>query len=176
MTRFWRPYVPIYEFYCADCHTIYNFFSRRVDTSTRPACPRCKRPKLQRRVSRFAVSRKRGDESAGEGPGDDAGLDDPRMEQAMESLMRESEGIDENDPRQVARMMRKLHDTAGMPLDGKMEEAIRRMEAGESPEKIEEEMGDVFGEEGPEPPEPGGRLRRLVKKRPPKVDETLYDM
>ena len=104
-----------------------------------------------------------------------AGLDDPKMEQAMESLMRESEGLDENDPRQIAGLMRKLHQTAGMPLDGKTEEAIRRMEAGESPDKIEQEMGDLFGEDGPVPEEPGG-LRRFLRKRPPKVDETLYDL
>ncbi len=171
--------MPIYEFYCADCHTIYNFLSRKVDTATRPACPSCRRPKLQRRVSRFAVARKRS-EGGAEGPGDDpAGLDDPRMEQAMESLMREAEGLDENDPRQIARMMRKMHQTAGMPMDGRMEEAIRRMEAGESPDKIEEEMGDLFGDEGAEPDgsePPVGRLRRLARKRPPKVDETLYEL
>ena len=55
------------------------------------------------------------------------------------------------DPRQLARMMRKLHQTAGMPLDAKTEEAIGRMESGESPEKIEEEMGEVFGEDTPAP-------------------------
>jgi len=125
-------------------------------------------------VSRFAFSRKRTGDS---GPqGDLPELDDPKMEQAMESLMRESEGLDENDPRQLAQMMRKLHQTAGMPLDGKTDEAIRRMEAGESPEKIEEEMGEIFGDEGPLSEEPAGRLRRLAKKRPPKVDETLYDL
>ncbi len=98
------------------------------------------------------------------------------MEQAMESLVREAEGLDENDPRQLARLMRKLHQTAGVPLDGKIEEAIRRMESGESPEQIEEEMGNVFGEDLPVPDEPAGRLRRLAKKRPPEVDETLYDL
>jgi hypothetical protein len=108
--------------------------------------------------------------------GDLPGRDDPQMEQAMESLMRESEGLDENDPRQLARMLRKLHQTAGMPLDGKTEEAIRRMEGGESPEKIEEELGDLFGEGDLEPEEPAGRLRRLGRKMPPKVDETLYDL
>lgn len=167
--------MPIYEFYCAECHTIYNFFSRKVDTTTQPDCPRCKRPKLDRRVSSFAVSRKRSSEGAPDGD-EMPGLDDPKMEQAMESLMRESQGLDENDPRQIAQMMRKLHQTAGMPLDGKTDEAIRRMEAGESPEKIEAEMGDLFGDEGPLADEPASRLRRLVKKRPPKVDETLYDL
>jgi putative FmdB family regulatory protein len=166
--------MPIYEFYCADCNTIYNFFSRKIDTSSQPSCPRCKRPKLKRCLSRFACSRKQADDS---GPESDLpGLDDAKMEQAMESLMRESEGLDENNPKQLASMMRKLHQTAGMPIDGKMEEAIRRMEEGESPEKIEEEMGDVFGEDGSAPEEPIGRLRRLVKQRPSKVDETLYDL
>ncbi|MGA2068496.1 MAG: zinc ribbon domain-containing protein [Thermoguttaceae bacterium] len=166
--------MPIYEFYCANCHTIYNFFSRKIDTTTRPSCPGCSRPRLERRVSRFAISRKRADKSGPEG--DLPGLDDPKIEQALESLMQESEGLDENDPRQLARMMRKLHQTAGMPLDGQTEEAIRRMESGESPEKIEEELGDIFGEDGPAPEEPAGRLRRLMRKRPPKVDKTLYDL
>jgi hypothetical protein len=69
-----------------------------------------------------------------------------------------------------------------------MEEALRRMEAGEDPEKIEEEMGDVLeedpfggllgGEGGERDPEEGtkrnlGRLRRLL---PPSVDPELYEM
>ena len=37
-------------------------------------------------------------------------------------------------------------------------------------------MGDVLGEDGPLPEEPTGRLRRLMRKGPPKVDETLYDL
>jgi hypothetical protein len=98
------------------------------------------------------------------------------MERVMDELARESENIDENDPRQLARMMRKLHDQAGLPLDAKAEEAIRRMEAGESPEKIEEEMGDVFEGEGGEIDESGGRLRGLIRKSPPAVDHTLYDL
>jgi hypothetical protein len=110
-------------------------------------------------------------------PGD---LDEAKMEGIMASMAREAEGLDENNPRQVAKMMRKLHDVAGMPLDAKADEAIRRMEAGESPDKIEDEMGDVFGEAGldsddPTDAVPSG-LRRKTKRRPPAVDETLYDL
>ena len=117
-------------------------------------------------------------ESAGEGMPD--GLDEAKMEGLMESMTREAEGLDENNPRQIAKMMRKLHDVSGMPLDAKAYEAIRRMESGEAPEKIEEEMGDVFGEAGPDfdsPPDavPAGQ-RRKTKRRPPAVDETLYDL
>jgi len=170
--------VPIYEFYCDSCHVVFSFFSRRVDTEKRPACPRCGRPKLQRQVSRFATQGKSGADSVdGDLPGD---LDETKMESLMESMTREAEGLDENNPRQMARMMRKLHDASGMPLDAKAEEAIRRMEAGESPEKIEEEMGDVFGEAGPDVDSASDGVstgpRRKTKRRPPAVDETLYDL
>ena len=40
--------------------------------------------------------------------------------------------------------MRKLFDATGLPVAGGMEEALRRMEAGEDPEKIEEDMGEVL--------------------------------
>lgn len=166
--------MPIYEFYCADCHTLFNFFSKTVNTTKRPGCPRCRRPKLERKVSRFAISKGRTEPSA-----EDEGMpdvDDAKMERVMEELARESEGMDENDPRQMARMMRKLHESAGMPLDAKAEEAIRRMEAGQSPEAIEEEMGDLFEGEGPLAAEKGGKLRNLLRKRPPAVDNTLYDL
>ncbi len=170
--------MPIYEFYCSSCHVVFSFFSRRVDTEKRPACPRCGRPKLERQVSRFSTQGKSRGESAGDGlPGN---VDEAKMEGLMESMARDMEGIDENNPRQMAGVMRKLHDAAGMPLDAKTDEAIRRMEAGESPEKIEEEMGDVFGEAGPDL-ETGsdvalGGPRRKTKHRPPAVDETLYDL
>jgi putative FmdB family regulatory protein len=167
--------VPIYEFYCADCHTVFNFLSRRIDTTKRPACPRCGLPKLERRVSRFAISKGRSEPTESEGL--PAGLDESKMEQAMEELAREAEGIDEDNPRQMARMMRKLCEGAGMQIGGKMEEAVRRLEAGEDPEKIEEEMGDILDEEGPLLGTSGGSLRGLSRKlKPPRVDETLYDL
>ncbi len=85
--------------------------------------------------------------------------------------------MNEDDPRQMARLMRKLHEGAGLPLNEGMEEAIRRMEAGEDPDKIEEELGDVFDSDEPGFAEPGSRLRGLVRKmKPPNVDETLYDL
>jgi hypothetical protein len=55
--------------------------------------------------------------------------------------------MDENNPQHMAHMMRKMKDIlpAGtMPKE--MEIAIKRLEAGEDPEKIEEDMGDIFGE------------------------------
>ncbi len=182
--------MPIYEFYCVDCHMVFNFLSRTINTTKRPACPRCGRPELERRMSRFAVSRRRS-ESEQKASSDDLppGFDEEKMERAMEALAQEAEGIDEDNPRQMARMMRKLFDTTGLPMGPHMEEAIRRMEAGEDPDRIEEELGELLEQEDPfgggsedeTAPAPsgggGGTLWAISRKlRPPRVDETLYDL
>jgi putative FmdB family regulatory protein len=170
--------MPIYEFYCGDCHTVFSSLSRTVDTTKRPDCPRCGRPKLERRVSRFAISKGRSETPASDQPLPD--VDESKMEQVMEQLAGEAEGIDENDPRQMARMMRRLYEGAGLHLSDRMEEAVRRLEAGEDPDKLEEEMGDFLDEEDPllgGASAGGGGLRGLSKRlRPPQVDETLYDL
>ncbi len=170
--------MPIYEFYCADCHRIFSFLSRKVDTEKRPACPRCGRRELARRVSAFAISKGRPEPAPSEAPPD---VDEARLAQAMESLAGEAEGLSEDDPRQGARLMRKLLDAAGMPVGGPMEEALRRMEAGESPDKIEEEMGDILADPfSGAAAEPGSRGLTLARLRrtalPPSVDPELHEM
>jgi putative FmdB family regulatory protein len=178
--------MPIYEFYCRHCHRVMSFLSRAVDTDKTPACPRCGREDLARRVSAFAISKGRKEEPAPEKPpGPD--VDEARLERAMEALAGDMDSIDENDPRQGAQLMRKLFSATGMPVGGGMEEALRRMEAGEDPEKIEEEMGDVFeedpfggllGGEGTEkePGEGKKNLARLRRMLPPAHDPELYEM
>ncbi len=162
--------MPIYEFYCADCHAIFMFLSKSVNTDTRPSCPRCGRPQLERRVSTFAVSSGRGDEPAEEM----ADLDEERMEKAMELLAGEMDGVDENDPRQMARFMRRFSEISGMDLGSAAEEAIRRLEAGDDPERIEKEMGDLFDDENPFARETVKGLRK--KYLAPERDETLYEL
>jgi hypothetical protein len=100
------------------------------------------------------------------------------MEQAMQALAAEAEGLDEDNPRQAARMMRKLYEATGMQLGSGMEEAIRRMEAGEDPEQIEAEMGDVLESENPfEAGELSKGLKALHKRsQRPQVDTTLYEL
>ncbi len=167
--------MPIYEFYCSQCHTVFNFLARRPDTQKRPDCPRCGRPNLDRKVSRFAISKGRAEPQEG-GDALPADFDEAKMEQVMAEMAREGEGMNEDDPRQMARMMRKLHEATGMNLGAGMEEAIRRMEAGEDPDKVEEEMGDLLEME-PEFGESGRSLRQLSRRlKRPEVDETLYDL
>ena len=166
--------MPVYEFYCSDCHTVFNFMSRRVNTEKRPSCPRCSKPDLERQVSRFAFSRGRAEEPERDGMPD---VDEARMERAMMSLAGEMEGIDENDPRQMARFMRKFSDATGMNLGDGFEEAMRRLESGEDPEKIEEDLGGLFDGDDPSEVNPfGGQGIKKLKRKyvPPAHDETMY--
>jgi putative FmdB family regulatory protein len=168
--------MPIYEFYCRDCHTIYNFFARRVDTQTVPQCPKQPKHKLRRQISRFAISKGRAEASEGE-MGNEPDFDDEKMEQAMMQMAGEVDSLDEEDPRAMARVMRRLMDTTGMRMGEGMEEAMRRMESGEDPEKVEEELGDVL--EGEDPFSTGesklkGLHRRMTEA--PNVDAEIYDM
>ena len=164
--------MPIYEFYCEDCHTIFNFFSRTVNTTKRPVCPKCKKKKLQRQVSVFAVTGKAKEDS----DLDDLPFDESKMEQAMNMLAGEAEKMNEDDPRQAANLMRKLSDMTGMQMGSGMEEALQRMESGEDPEQVEAEMGDIL--EGEEPfILPGKKGKGVKAKRPaPMRDEALYDL
>jgi len=161
--------MPVYEFYCSDCHTIFNFLSRRVNSDKRPSCPKCGRPELERQVSHFAVSKGRQEEQT-EGMPD---LDETKLEGAMEALAGERTNLNEDDPREMARFMRRLSEATGLNLGGGMKEAIRRLEAGEDPERIEAELGDVFEGENPFTEGLKGLKRKYV---PPTHDETLYPL
>ena len=167
--------MPIYEFYCRDCHTIYSFLSRKVDTTTIPKCPKVRRHKLSRQMSRFAISKGRGESEPADSP--EVDFDDERMEQAMMQMASELEGADEEDPRAMAQMMRRLMQTTGMNMGDGMEEAIRRMEAGEDPDRIEEELGDVL--ESEDPFSTGeSKLQGIVRRmrEAPNEDPEIYDM
>jgi len=165
--------MPIYEFYCPDCHRIFNFYSKSVNTQKRPFCPKCGKVKLERWMSVFATVKNKG-ESTSEEDMSMPDLDDAKMEKAMDVLAREAEHIDEDDPRQAANLMRKLTDMTGLKLGPGMEEALKRMEAGEDPEQIEEEMGDILEEEDPFQFQErgGGRPRSHAPIR----DEKLYEL
>jgi len=162
--------MPIYEFYCSGCNTIYNFYSKSIDTGTRPKCPACRDRILERRVSLFSTTRRKNRENDISAPD----FDDQRMERAMEMLAGEAEGIDEENPRQAADLVRKLSDRTGLKLNPGMEEALQRIENGEDPERIEEEMRDIFNEEDPFQWKDKGTTFR--SPRPPRIDETLYEL
>ncbi len=134
--------MPIYEFACDRCRKVFQFYFRTANSRKKPACPQCGKRGLKRRMSGFAVQK-----SGGAKPEEptEPDIDPIRFEKAMAKLERHMDGIDENNPREMGRFMRHMMKETGMDLDAEMETAIRRLEAGEDPERIEEEMGDVLG-------------------------------
>src|SRR5208283_4351983 len=177
--------MPIYEFYCPDNHRIYQFYARTLaQGATVPSCPDNPRFRMQRILSPFAVvgSRQRGggdpaEPSAAPGPADPA--EGARMEAAMGDMEREFSGVDENDPRDMGRMMRRMADLTGEKIGGEMEEVVRKLEEGADPDSLEDSLGAGEADAPPEQagaPEPPGRRHRYRGRRgAPVRDPRLYD-
>ncbi len=144
--------MPIYEFACQKCRRIYSFLSKRVDPGRLPTCPKCGNKDMVKQISRFSalkhVDEPKTTDKTAEGPKPPMpDIDDARVERVMRELERDIEHLDENNPRHMAYMMKKIKEV--MPAGSvpkELDEAIKRLEAGEDPEKIEEDMGDVLGE------------------------------
>jgi putative FmdB family regulatory protein len=143
--------MPIYEFACPKCRKIFSFLSKRVNPGRLPVCPKCGHKKMSRQISRFAMTRGLKEPAAqaegGEGGPPMPDFDDPRMARAMAEMERDLEHLDEANPKHMAHLMRKMK--ALMPpgsVPKELDVAIKRLEAGEDPEKIEADMGDVLGD------------------------------
>ncbi len=123
--------MPIYEYRCPDCKRRVSVFFRSfsdVGTST-PKCPNCGGEHLSRLVSR--VSTVKSEESRMESLADPSSFGD----------------VDENDPKSMARFMRKMGDQmGGEDLGPEFNEMVDRLEAGENPEDIEKSMPGLGGE------------------------------
>jgi len=120
--------VPIYEYLCQDCSRRVSVFVRSISNPGKPACPRCGGEHLERIMSRFARVRS-----------EDARLDalaDPSS----------FGGLDENDPKSVARWAKKmggeLGDDLGEDFDQMMEEAVEEEASGKGKEGGGDDSGD----------------------------------
>lgn len=69
--------------------------------------------------------------------------DDPQMEAAMAAMEGEFANVDENDPKAMGQMMRRMSELTGEKLDGEMEEVVRKLEEGADSESLEEQLGGI---------------------------------
>jgi len=161
--------VPIFEFLCPACNRIYSFLSLAPTPARKPACPRCGSGDLTRVPSSFAVGAapKAAPKTAGHPEPDDASA--ARMESEMARMM---DGLDERDaenPRVMAQMVRRLAEASGEPITPTMQEMFRRLEAGEDPDALEDELGPQLEAEM-------GGDREGGEDRPPTRDDGLYSL
>jgi putative FmdB family regulatory protein len=119
--------MPIYEYRCTKCgqkaRKLWRSFSEIDENAL--ACPRCGAQSFQRLISRVAVVRS--EEARLEGLSDPAQL----------------AGLDEEDPKSVARWLRKMSQQVGEEMPSEFDEVIDRLESGQSPEEIEESMPEL---------------------------------
>jgi putative FmdB family regulatory protein len=106
--------MPIYEYRCEDCGRRVTLLIRRPDQEAEAACPRCGSRRLNRLWSRFAIARS--EESRLERLADEASL----------------AGLDENDPKSVARWVKRMGQELGEDMGEDFEQALEEMEQEEA--------------------------------------------
>ena len=142
--------MPIYEYACPKCCVVFNFLSKKVNPAGSPRCPKCAHRKLTKQMSRFAMVQPRSsgvDPETRPLPDGMPGFDDPKMVRAMAEMEQETMALDHDNPRHLARILKKLK--AILPastLPKEFDQAVKRLEGGEDPETLEAEMGPVLDE------------------------------
>lgn len=106
--------MPIYEYHCSACKRRTSVLVRSVTSTVRPKCEHCGSARLSRMMSKFAVHGGRID------------LDNPAS----------MDGLDESDPKSIARWARRMGDEAGEDLGPEFDDMVNRIEAGEDPESV----------------------------------------
>ena len=126
--------MPIYEYRCGDCKKKVSVFFRSfsVVNHAEARCPICQGQHLMRLISKVRVIR-----GAASAPGEGGDFDESMFDD-----------VNENDPRSLGRMMRRMADQTGEDLGPEFGEVVSRLEKGEDPEAIEKsmpELGDMAG-------------------------------
>ncbi len=117
--------MPVYDYRCLSCRRRFDVFMSYAEYGARAVvCPHCGSDQVQRRIGRVRVARS--EESRLETLADGADL----------------EGL-ENDPRAMGRMMRKMSQEVGEDMDPMFDEVVSRLERGQSPEDIEQDLPDL---------------------------------
>jgi putative FmdB family regulatory protein len=120
--------MPTYEYGCRDCRKRVAIFQTYVEYGQgEVVCPNCGSRNLKRLISRVRIARS--EESRIENMGDPDSWGD----------------IDEEDPRAMARMMRRMGKELGEDLPPEFDEVVDRLEAGDDPEDIEGSLPDMGG-------------------------------
>jgi hypothetical protein len=108
-----------------NCRRRFDVFLTYTEYGTRLiTCPHCQSDKVQRRIGRIRVARS--GESRLENMADPGNL----------------EGL-EDDPRALGRMMRQMSSEVGEEMGPEFDEVVNRLEAGQSPDQIEQDLPDL---------------------------------
>ena len=105
--------MPIYEYRCRDCRRLVTVLTLRVGEAVDASCQHCGGRRLDRLMSRFALLRSE--------------------EQRLDDLTGDAAdgGVDESDPKSMARWMRKMGEELGPDAGEDFDELVDEMEHGD---------------------------------------------
>ncbi|PCJ57778.1 MAG: hypothetical protein COA79_14945 [Planctomycetota bacterium] len=164
--------MPFYEFYCVECHCIYTFLSRKIDTTSTPICPVCESDQLTREISNFSALR---DMKVEKDFGGFSKSSDKSVTELMAGLNKEISQIDSSDPKQLAGVLKKLGEATGESLGPEMQTALEQMEKGGDFNQLQLEMDSILNKVESD-------REKEFSKRPkidlssPTLDTSVYDM
>lgn len=119
--------MPIYEYRCQKCGRKTNQFIRSIAAAEQNTaeihCPRCGSTDMRRLFSRFAMGK------AARSEGEDIYDFDKMMG-----------GLDEDDPKSMARWARQMTRDMGEDLGPEFDQAMERIEAGDDPDAVMDEL------------------------------------
>ncbi len=115
--------MPLYDYRCQACHNRVSIQQSYAEYGVKPvSCPVCGSSQLTRIIGRVRIAKS-----------EDRRLDD----MSDPSFLGD---VDENDPKSLARAMKKMGREMGEDLPPEFGEITDRLEAGEDPEAIEKSM------------------------------------
>ncbi|MBI3162183.1 MAG: zinc ribbon domain-containing protein [Chloroflexi bacterium] len=118
--------MPTYDFICNNCNQRFDVFLTFSEYGKKTVrCAHCQSAKVRRRMTKVRIAKS----------------EESRMESAADEFAG-LEGI-EDDPKALARMMKKMGNEMGEDLPGEFDEVVDRLESGQSPEEIESAMPDL---------------------------------
>ena len=123
--------MPTYDYRCRTCGKRSVIYQTYEEYGIDPVeCPHCGSEHLQRLIGRVRIAKS--EDSRMEDLSDPSGWGD----------------FDEDDPKSMAKMMRKMGNELGEDMPAEFDEVVDRLEAGESPEDIETDMPDLGDDPG----------------------------
>ena len=120
--------MPTYDYRCEDCRKRSSIYQTYEQYGVEPVrCRHCGSKHLKRIIGRVRFARS-----------EDSRWDDLSDPSSWDN-------IDEEDPRAMARMMRRMGQELGEDIPPEFDEIVDRLEAGEDPEAIEKDLPDFSG-------------------------------
>jgi putative FmdB family regulatory protein len=117
--------MPTYDFICLDCRKRFDVFLSYKEYGVKPVtCLHCGSSNARRRVPRVRILKS----------------EEARLSQLADPSM--LDGIDD-DPKALGQMMRKMGNEMGEDLPPEFDDVVDRLEAGQSPEEIENALPDL---------------------------------